>query len=131
MGSEYTSLLYYSTSRWLSHGNLLSRTFELRQEIYIFLKEEEHKYTKHFVNGEFLVKLAYLCDIFEKLSALNLSLQGEIVPFKVDGETFSFCKRLKLWKRETNEDGGKKCFPCCNNFLPPVELISLEVRNPF
>jgi hypothetical protein len=33
MGSEHTSLLYYRTSRWLSRGNLLSRTFELRQEI--------------------------------------------------------------------------------------------------
>ena len=43
MGSEHTSLLYYSTSRWLSRGNILSRTFELRQEIYIFLKEEDHK----------------------------------------------------------------------------------------
>jgi hypothetical protein len=43
MGSEHTSLLYYNTSRWLSCGRVLSRTFELRQEIYVFLKEEEHK----------------------------------------------------------------------------------------
>ena len=76
MGSEHTSLLYYSTSRWLSRGNILSRTFELRQEIYIFLKEEDHKYTENFVNEDFLVELAYLCDIFEKMNALNLSLQG-------------------------------------------------------
>jgi hypothetical protein len=60
----------------LSHGNVLSCTFELLQEIQIFLKEDEHKYTEHYVNEEFLVKLAYLCDIFEKLNALNLSLQG-------------------------------------------------------
>jgi hypothetical protein len=46
MGSEHTSLLYYSTSLWLSRGNILSSTFELRQEMYIFLKEEEHKYIK-------------------------------------------------------------------------------------
>jgi hypothetical protein len=59
MGSERTSLLYYSTSRWLSRGNVLSSMIELRQEIYIFLKEEEHKYTEHFVNENFLVKLAY------------------------------------------------------------------------
>jgi hypothetical protein len=55
-----TSLLYYSTSRWISRGNVLSQMFELRQEIYIFLKEEEHKYTRHFVKEDFFVKLAYL-----------------------------------------------------------------------
>jgi hypothetical protein len=57
MGSEHTFLLYYSTSRWLSRGNVLCHTFELRQEIYIFLKEEEHKYTERFVKGDLLVKL--------------------------------------------------------------------------
>jgi hypothetical protein len=65
MGSEHTSMLYYSTSRWLSRGNVLSRTFELRQEIYIFLKEEEHKSTEHYVNEDFLVKLALLCYSFK------------------------------------------------------------------
>jgi hypothetical protein len=50
-----------------------------KKEIYILLKEEEHKYTEHFVNEDFLVKLAYLCDIFEKLNALNLSLHGRNV----------------------------------------------------
>ena len=41
MGAEHTSLLYYCSSRWLSRGNVLSRTFELRQEMYIFLEEEK------------------------------------------------------------------------------------------
>ncbi|XP_075454497.1 protein FAM200A-like [Ascaphus truei] len=55
MGAEYTSLLYYCHSRWLSRGNFLSRTFQLRQEIYIFLEEEKHEYAKHFVETDFLV----------------------------------------------------------------------------
>jgi len=69
MGSEHMSLLYYCTLRWLSRCNVLSRTFELRQRIYIFLQEEEHKYTVYFVNEELLIKLSYLglCGIFEKL----------------------------------------------------------------
>jgi hypothetical protein len=74
MGAEHSSLLYCSSARWLSRVNVLSRTFELRQEIYIFLKEG-HKYANEFSNENFLVKLAYLCDIFEKLNALNTSLQ--------------------------------------------------------
>jgi len=30
-----------------------------------------------FVDSEFGIKLAYLCDIFEKLNSLNISLQGK------------------------------------------------------
>lgn len=118
MGSEHTSLLFYCTSRWLSRGHVLSRTFELRQEIYIFLKEEEHKYTEQFVNEEFLIKLAYLCDIFDKLNALNLSLQGSNINFLKSMEKISaFIKKLKLWKRKINEDGGKECFHLLQQFL--------------
>jgi hypothetical protein len=48
-----------------------------------FLKRRNTNITEHFVNEDFLVKLAYLCDIFEKLNPLNLSLQSmeKIVAF--------------------------------------------------
>lgn len=77
MGAKYTSLLYYSSARWLSRGYVLSRTFELRQEIYVLLKEEGHKNGNEFSDQVFLIKLAYLCDVFDKLNALNISLQGK------------------------------------------------------
>jgi hypothetical protein len=62
MGAEHLSLLYCSSARWLSRGNFLSRTFELRQEIFIFLKEEGHKDAEYFADADFLIKVAYLCD---------------------------------------------------------------------
>jgi hypothetical protein len=77
MGAEHLSLLYYSSARWLSRGNVLSRTFEFRQEIFIFLKEEGNKDAEYFADADFLTKVAYLCDIFEKLNSLNVSLQGK------------------------------------------------------
>ena len=36
MGSEHINLLYYTKVRWLSKGNVLSRVFELRDELKIF-----------------------------------------------------------------------------------------------
>jgi len=63
------------------------------------------------VNEEFLIKLAYLCDIFEELNALNLSLQGRNINLLKSIEKIpAFIKKLKLWKRKMNEDGGKECF---------------------
>jgi hypothetical protein len=64
MGAEHFSLLYYSSERWLSRGNVLSRTFELLQENFIFLKEEGYIDADYFANADFLIKVAYLCDIF-------------------------------------------------------------------
>lgn len=133
MGSQHSSLLYFSSSRWLSRGNVLSRTYELRQEIYIFLKEEDHKYADYFVNEDFLLKLAYLCDIFEKLNALNLSLQGRYMHILKGIEKISaFIKKLKLWKVEMNENGGKECFPILQHFLTSNGInFSYDIKSIF
>uniref|UniRef100_A0A3B5A4G3 Uncharacterized protein n=1 Tax=Stegastes partitus TaxID=144197 RepID=A0A3B5A4G3_9TELE len=40
MGSDHTAVLFHSKSQWLSRRKVLSRVFELRDEIHIFLKEE-------------------------------------------------------------------------------------------
>jgi len=117
IGAEHISLLYYSSARWLSRGNVLSRTFELRQEMYIFLKEG-HKNANEFSDGEFLIKLVYLCDIFGKLNALNISLQGKNLHFLKSMEKISaFIKKLKLWRRKVNEGKIKDSFPILQQFL--------------
>ena len=66
MGSAYTAVLFHSESRWLSRGKILSRLFELRDEIRIFLEEEGNELAHRFNN--FLMKLAYLSDMFQKLN---------------------------------------------------------------
>jgi len=58
MRAEHTSLLYYSNARWLSRGNILLRTFELRQEIYVFLKEEKHKNANEFSDVDFFIEIS-------------------------------------------------------------------------
>ena len=41
LGAEHNNLLLYCNSRWLSKGEVF-RVYELRSEIIIFLKEENH-----------------------------------------------------------------------------------------
>lgn len=77
MGAAHTALLFYCNSRWLSKDNVLVRVFELRQELNSYLSEEGHNNSKHFIDSDFVIKLTYLWDIFEKLSLLNISLQGK------------------------------------------------------
>ncbi|GFS74196.1 protein FAM200A [Trichonephila clavipes] len=40
MGAVHSSLLFYCEARWLSHGKFLQRVYELRNEITVFLEEE-------------------------------------------------------------------------------------------
>ncbi|XP_060846219.1 zinc finger BED domain-containing protein 5-like [Rhopalosiphum padi] len=133
MGAEHSSLLYYSNARWLSRGNVLSRTFELRQEIYIFLKEEGHKYANDFSDKNFLIKLAYLCDIFEKLNALNTSLQGNNTHIlKSMDKMTAFIKKLKLWRRQMNEGTSKDSFSILQQFLTSNTVeISQDMKSIF
>ncbi|KAL4107763.1 hypothetical protein QTP88_018055 [Uroleucon formosanum] len=77
MGAEHTTLLFYCNSRRLSKGNVLSKVFELRQELYSYLNGDGYNNSKMFVDSDFVIKLAYLCDIFEKLNSPNISLQEE------------------------------------------------------
>ena len=77
MGSEHINLLYYTKFRWLSKGNVLSRVFELRNELKIFLNVVKPELAVHFSNSKFIACLAYLVDIFDSLNTLNVKMQGK------------------------------------------------------
>ena len=70
----------HTAVRWLSRGKVFVRLFEMRQEIYIFLNEQNHDFAKNFVKITWLCRLAYLADIFSRINDLNLVVQGNILP---------------------------------------------------
>ena len=76
MDAEHTRLLLYTEVRWLSKGRSLVRVFELQEPLQRLLLEKQSPLAAHFSDTEWVAKLAYLCDIFNLLNELNLSLQG-------------------------------------------------------
>ena len=63
LGAEHNNLLFYCNARWLSKGKVLLHVYEMRNEISIFLKEENHALGTTFEDEVFLTQLAYPCDI--------------------------------------------------------------------
>ena len=61
------NLLFYCNTRWLSEDKVLLRVYELRNEIFIIVKQENHALATTFEDEVFPTQLAYLCDIFAKL----------------------------------------------------------------
>lgn len=122
MGAEHQAVLFHCEARWLSRGKVLSRVFELREGIRMFL-EQEHKYevARKFSEENFLMKLAYLSDIFGKLNELNLQLQGkdQHLP-QVTDKISSFTRKLAMWGRRLNE-GNTESFENLQEFVDTTD----------
>lgn len=105
----------------MSQGKVLNRIFELQNEVQQCLLYLGPCKAELLYNPRWLVFLAYLTVIFEKLNSLNLSLQGpEITPFMINTKISAFKKKLELW-RKIIEAGLFEPFPCLAAVLEETE----------
>ncbi|XP_054996476.1 zinc finger MYM-type protein 6 isoform X1 [Sorex araneus] len=116
MGSEHLNLPLHAEVRWMSRGKVLTRLFELRHEIEIFLNQKHSNLAKYFLDEEWVAKLAYLSDIFSFINELNLSLQGTMTTlFNLYNKIDVFKKKLKMWLKRTQEN-DYDMFPSFSEF---------------
>jgi hypothetical protein len=98
MGSDHEHLLLHSAIRWLSRGKVLTRLFELHDEVSLFLVNSKFELTHYLSDFTRLCSLAYLADIFNILNTLNSSIQGTYVTvFSVQDKIEARIKKLNLW----------------------------------
>ena len=102
--SEHAQLLYHCEVRWLSKGRVLTRLFELRQEVKQFLESKNHEYASFYSNEDHLAKLAYLADVYDNLNVLKTSMQGvKPTVFELSGKIEGFKKKVSMWARKVEE----------------------------
>lgn len=126
MGAEHVRLLFYTNVRWLSRGKCLSRLYELRVEVEIFLRENKNNLHAHFQNEEFVMILAYLADVFGCFNEMNLSLQGrDVTVGDVQDKLAGICARIGVWG-ERIKVRSTSSFPLLSQYLE-IKKVELPV----
>lgn len=118
LGTDYKTLLFHTEVRWLSKGNMLSRLYELKDEVEIFLqKQKQDKLYEAFREEDFQLSLAYLVDFFEAINNLNLKLQGRNTNIIAHSDVIrAFTEKIHLWKRKV-QVGNFSSFSHLNELL--------------
>ena len=95
----------------MSRGKVLSRFYELREELLEFSREHAVPHKDRLADESWCARLAYLADIFGHLNELNAKLQGrnENILSSTD-KIRGFMGKLTLW-REALEQGSMNMFP--------------------
>lgn len=128
IGSEHEQLVIHTEVRWLSRGRMLTRFFELRDEVRVFLLDT--KYADCLTDFSWLCSTAYLADVFEHLNVLNLSLQGNNVDmFKVEDKISAMVKKCQIWAARIEKESFTN-FPTMKQFLESSdESLPEQIRS--
>ncbi|XP_075215261.1 general transcription factor II-I repeat domain-containing protein 2A-like [Lycorma delicatula] len=73
---EHNELLLHTDVRWLSYATFLARFRELLPQITSYLQSKGDSYPQ-LNDQEWLLDIAFFCDVSEKLNQLNQQLQGK------------------------------------------------------
>lgn len=102
--SQYKDVTYYCKVRWLSSAKTLRRFHSLLSEIDIFMRNKGREHDE-FRDQSWITDLAFLADITEHMSVVNLQLQGKQQDIsKLWRHITAFRSKLELWEHQLREE---------------------------
>ena len=110
-GADHEHLLLHTEVHSLSRGRILNILYELREEVLELHLEKKSQLAENLQDNNWLSKLAYLADMFDKLNTLNLSLQGpQTNTVTLNDKISAFIFQLKLWQERIFNSFGVGCW---------------------
>ena len=123
----------------MSKGKVLTRVYELRQELLVFFEEMKQSHFCNLLQCKFWTsKLQYLADIFQKLNILSTSMQGKEENILTSTNKIkAFQVKLHIWKNTAIKDSLEMFLlvtnTCKTEILPFIveRLSNLEEKINF
>uniref|UniRef100_A0A8C0JS55 SCAN domain containing 3 n=1 Tax=Canis lupus dingo TaxID=286419 RepID=A0A8C0JS55_CANLU len=117
MEADHKQLLLHAEIRWLSRGKVLSRMFEIRNELFVFLQSKKPVWSQLFKDVNWTARLAYLSDIFSIFNDLNASMQGKnatcfSMADKIEGQK----QKLEVWRNRVSTN----CYDMFHNLTTVI-----------
>ena len=127
MDADHINLLFYTQIRWLPRGNVVLRVFELREELKQFLgTQHKNEWVAMLMSSDWLAKLCYLSDIFERINVLNRTLQGKDTNLMLfHDKIHGFLSTLALLKNKASQNRFV-LFPRLSAHLEESEDVQVE-----
>uniref|UniRef100_A0A8C3WE45 SCAN domain containing 3 n=1 Tax=Catagonus wagneri TaxID=51154 RepID=A0A8C3WE45_9CETA len=124
METDHKQLLLHAEIRWLSRGKFLSRMFEIRNELLVFLQSKKPVWSQLFKDVNWTARLAYLSDIFSIFNDLNVCLQGKnatcfSMADKIEGQK----QKLEAWKKRVSTD----CYDMFHNLTTIINEVGNDL----
>ncbi|XP_065577011.1 zinc finger BED domain-containing protein 5-like [Artemia franciscana] len=126
MGYEHQHLLLYTKVHCLSLGKIFNRLLSSDKKFICSFWIKTSAFSSLFEKQDWVCKLAYLADIFDKMNDLDLLMQG----FQMD-ELFRnskmcvFFKKLEFWLKRVQRN-NVSVFPTLDKFEDDSEINSLN-----
>ena len=121
MGADHKDLHLHTEVRWLSRGRVVLPMYKLKEQIMLFLADQNADFKHHLVSEHWWSKLAYSADVFAHLNMLDTKMQGKNESvLTVTDKLGTFQLKLNLWRKKA-EKGVLKMFPLAEAAVAEID----------